>query len=159
MLHMSRDGAPIGTLQVRTAMYSHNRKILLVHAESADHTPLSTDAERALEQFLDACNTSRIAFDQDALLPRSLRLDLLAPMLQTQCVDYHSWVCAGLRLHYFDLHAQVTGPQLIEHYRAALELHTGGNESLYQLALRVTNNACTFTGKVRDYVDVVDNAD
>ncbi len=158
MIHMSQGEVPVGTLEVRVAMYGDNRKILLVHAESADHTPLSTDAEQALERFLDACNDDRIAFNPDALLSRSLRLELLAPLLQSQCVDYPTWGRAGLRLHYFDLHARVTGPALIEHYRPALELHPGATDSLYQTALSAAGRSRTSNAGARDYPDRVVDA-
>lgn len=153
MIHLSQDGEPIGTVAVRKAMYSDNRKILLVHAEAADHTPLSADAEQALEQFLDACNGGRIAFAPDALLPRSLRLELLAPMLQTQCIDYPTWVRAGLSLHYFDLHAQIAGPEIIEHYRATLELQIAAKDSLYQLALRAVKQSRTRKAYTQDNLE------
>lgn len=153
LIHMSRDGAPVGTLQVRMALYSENRKILLVHAESADHTPLSSDAEQALDQFLGACNTGGIAFDPEALLPRSLRMEHLAPMLQTQCIDYPTWARAGLRFYYFDLHARVTGPVLIEHYRAALELRPDAKDSLYQLALRAVKQSRILNTSTRDHLE------
>ncbi len=158
MIHMSCGDAPVGTLEVRREMYGENLKILLAHAESADHKPLSADAERILHQFLDACNEYRIPLHPDAVQPRSERMDVLTPMLQLQSLDYPTWVQENLGPHYFSLHAHVTGTDLFDRYRDALELHSDAKDSLYQLALRAVRQCRTLNRESREYLELITNA-
>jgi hypothetical protein len=122
-----------------------------VHAESAHQEPLTVEAEQALQQFLDACNDGTVALNPKAVLPASLRRELLAPMLTVQCIGYPTWEGVFFRLgpEYFDLHAHTTGPDLIEQYRGALELDMGAKESLYQWALRALAQ-CRYSMATRD---------
>jgi hypothetical protein len=138
MIHMARGGVPVGTVEVRHEMADDNVKITLVHAEAAGQQPLTVEAEQALHQFLNACNDGTVEMNPDAVLPRSVRMELLAPMLKLQPIDFPTWDRAFFNLgsHYFDIHARVTGTDLIEKYRAALELKIDAKDSLYQLALR-----------------------
>ncbi len=136
MIHMALGGTPVGTVEVRKAMYGDNTKILLAHAEAARHAPLIAAAEQALYQFLDACNDGGIALNSEAVMPSSLRMELLAPLLKSQCLDYATWEKANIGHDYFTLHAYVSGSDVFDRYRAALELEKDANESLYILALR-----------------------
>jgi hypothetical protein len=158
MIHLSRGDVPLGTLEVRREMYGENLKILLGHAESADHKPLTADAQRILHQFLDACNEHRIPLNPEAVLPRSERMDILSPMLEWQCLDYPTWVQANLGPHYFGLHAHITGTNLFERYRDALELHSGATDSLYQLALRAVRQCRSLNRESREYLELITNA-
>ncbi len=158
LLHIAQGDTPIGTLEVRKGMYGDNIKLLLEHAQGIDHEPLSPEAEQAVHQFQDACNDGRIALNPEALQPRSLRMDTLAPMLQLQCIDYPTWVRSRLGDHFFDLHAHVTGPDLIEQYRTALELQPGANGSLYQLALRAVTQSRRLNRESREYLEMMVNA-
>jgi hypothetical protein len=128
---------PVGTLEVRNDMIGVNLRILLVHAKAAGQQPLTAEAEQALHQFLVACNDGTVELNRDAVLPLSARMELLTDTLKVQSIDYPTWERAFFNLgpQYFDLHAHVTGRDLIEHYRAALVLHVGAKDTLYQLAL------------------------
>lgn len=136
MIHIALAGTPVGTLEVRKELYGENTKMLLVHAEAACHAPLTGAAEQALYRFLDACNDGGIALNPEALQPQSLRMELLASMLQSQCLDYPTWEQADTGHDYFFLHAYVGGNDFIEHYRTALELEKDAKESLYVIASR-----------------------
>ncbi len=107
-----------------------------MHAEAADHSTLTPAAEQALHQFLDACNDGGIALNPEAVMSKSLRMELLAPMLKSQSLDYPTWEQADTGHDYFFLHAYVSGPDFIDHYRAALEFEKDAKDSLYLFALR-----------------------
>ena len=158
IISIARDDEPVATLEVRKKMYGENTKILLIHAEAPERASPSAEVAHAVEHFLDACNDGSIPINPAALLPRSMRADLLAPIVQAQCIDYPTWVSAHLGLHYFDLHAHVTGLDLIGHYRAALELHVDTKDSLYQLALHAVQQCRALPSEVRDHLDTVVNA-
>lgn len=154
MIHIAEGEQPVGTLEVRKEITGKTpRSFSSTHRD----TIMSRYPIRPSKQSWTPA--TRVAFlsTPEALLPRSTRADFLAPMMQTQCSDYPTWVCSDLGFHYFDLHVHVTGADLIHRYRAALEVHIGANGNLYQLALRAVQQCRTLTSEVRNYLDAVVN--
>jgi len=155
LLHIATDDQPVGTVEVRKEMYGDNPKILLVDAQTHDYAPLDPKARNALAKFQEACNDGRIRLNPDALEPRSVHANSLAPLLQRIPIAFSHWSRHNLDAHYFDLHAETSGAVVFDQYRDALEMERGSPRTLYQLAVLAVRRNQSMNSTVREYLENV----